>query len=56
MDLAAIERAWIRKALTHTGGNRTRAARLLGISRQTLLYRLEKHGIDIPPASGNPGA
>jgi two-component system NtrC family response regulator len=52
VDLAAIERAWIRKALTHTGGNRTRAAKLLGISRQTLLYRLEKHGIDIPPATG----
>jgi two-component system NtrC family response regulator len=56
VDLAAIERAWIRKALTHTGGNRTRAAKLLGISRQTLLYRLEKHGIDIPPPTGNSAA
>jgi two-component system, NtrC family, response regulator len=52
VDLAAIERGWIRKALLHTGGNRTRAAKLLAISRQTLLYRMEKHGIDIPPPGG----
>jgi len=52
VNLEAIERAWIANALRHTGGNRTRAAKLLGITRQALLYRIEKHGIDIPPASG----
>ncbi len=52
VDLAAIERAWIRKALGATGGNRTRAAKLLGITRQALLYRMEKHAIDVPPPSG----
>ncbi len=54
VDLADIERAWITKALRHTGGNRTRAAKLLGITRQALLYRMEKHGIDVPPAGGAP--
>ena len=49
VDLAQIERDWIRRALERTRGNRTRAAKLLGISRQTLLYRMEKHGVDIPP-------
>ena len=51
VDLSQIERDWIRRALERTRGNRTRAAKLLGISRQTLLYRMEKHAIDIPPAA-----
>jgi DNA-binding NtrC family response regulator len=46
VNLDAVERAWIVKALRHTRGNRTHAARLLGV------YRMEKHGVDIPPASG----
>jgi DNA-binding NtrC family response regulator len=35
----------IRAALEQSGGNVAAAARLLGVSRQTLRYRLEKHGI-----------
>ncbi|MBN1420768.1 MAG: sigma-54-dependent Fis family transcriptional regulator [Planctomycetes bacterium] len=38
------ERRAIRDALTRTGGNRTKAAKLLGISRRTLLYRLKQYG------------
>jgi two-component system NtrC family response regulator len=57
VDLSEIERGWIRRALLHCGGNRSRAARALGISRQTLLYRMQKHAIDIPAESGGePGA
>ena len=46
INLEEVERSLIEQALERTGGNKTQAARLLGISRSTLLYRLEKHGID----------
>jgi len=42
IDLEGVERALIAKALEKTGGNVSRAARLLGLSRRTLQYRLEK--------------
>jgi two-component system NtrC family response regulator len=45
VSLADVEKDLIRQAMNRTGGNQTRAARLLGITRQTLLYRLEKHGL-----------
>jgi DNA-binding NtrC family response regulator len=38
-----LEQNAIRDALEKTGGNRTRAAELLGISRRTLLYKLKKN-------------
>ena len=37
----------IREALEATGGNRTQAARLLGLSRPTLIARIEKYGLRI---------
>jgi transcriptional regulator with PAS, ATPase and Fis domain len=42
VELEEIERALIAKALEKSGGNVTRAARLLGLSRRTLQYRLVK--------------
>lgn len=41
-----IERNLINRALGITGGNRSRAARLLGISFRSLRYRLVKLGMD----------
>jgi two-component system, NtrC family, response regulator AtoC len=39
------ERALIGRALAQSKGNVTQAAKNLGISRDTLRYRIEKHGI-----------
>ncbi|MFA6001974.1 MAG: helix-turn-helix domain-containing protein [Thermoleophilia bacterium] len=44
--MGKVEKELIAQALERTGGNRTRAAQLLGISRHTLLYRIEKYGLD----------
>ena len=44
--LEDVERQLIQSALKQTANNKTRAARLLGLSRDTLRYRLEKFGID----------
>jgi DNA-binding NtrC family response regulator len=41
-----VERAAIVHALHETHGNRTRAAQLLGISRQTLRTKIERYGLD----------
>jgi two-component system NtrC family response regulator len=45
IELEEVEQDLIRQALAMTRGNKARAARLLGLSRPTLLYRLEKYGI-----------
>jgi two-component system, NtrC family, response regulator AtoC len=46
--LAQREADAIRDALAQCGGNQTRAARLLGISRGTLLKRMSNHGLVRP--------
>ncbi len=43
--LADVERDLIQQALTRTKGNRSKAARLLGLTRDTLLYRLKKFAL-----------
>jgi DNA-binding NtrC family response regulator len=45
MDLERWERSMIEQALRESDGNQTRAAQRLGISRDTLRYRMKKHGI-----------
>jgi DNA-binding NtrC family response regulator len=42
ISLESVERALIARALEKAAGNQSAAARLLGISRDTLRYRLEK--------------
>ena len=43
--LEDVERDLIAKALAKNAGNVTTAARSLGISRDTLRYRIKKHGL-----------
>jgi two-component system response regulator AtoC len=48
LSLEAVERALIMRALQEAAGNQSAAARLLGISRDTLRYRLEKYDLAEP--------
>lgn len=43
--LSEVERRLIIAALERNNGNQTRAARTLGLTRNTLIYRMRKHGI-----------
>jgi transcriptional regulator with GAF, ATPase, and Fis domain len=45
VDLEAVERGYVQKALEQTRGNKSRAARLLGLTRAQLYSRLEKYGL-----------
>jgi transcriptional regulator with GAF, ATPase, and Fis domain len=44
--VGAFEKECLLEALARTGGNQTRAARLLGLPRRTLLNKLQLHGIE----------
>ncbi|HEY8347822.1 MAG TPA: sigma 54-interacting transcriptional regulator [Symbiobacteriaceae bacterium] len=43
--VAAAEQAALRRALEASGGNKTEAARLLGIAPRTLYYKLKRYGM-----------
>ena len=45
VTLKKAERRALERALKSAGGNRNVAARLLGISRRSLYYKLEEHGL-----------
>lgn len=45
LDLAEVEKSYIKQALNTANGNQTKAARLLNISRDTLRYRMQKLGV-----------
>lgn len=46
IKLAEVERSLIIQAMSRAQGNQTRAASLLGLTRDTLLYRLKKYCIN----------
>ncbi|MEW6749747.1 MAG: sigma 54-interacting transcriptional regulator [Candidatus Latescibacterota bacterium] len=46
VDLEAVEQSFVEKALREARGNRSKAARLLGLTRSQLYTRLGKYGID----------
>ncbi|MEZ4400686.1 MAG: sigma 54-interacting transcriptional regulator [Kofleriaceae bacterium] len=48
-QIADVERAAIVAALAAEGDNQTRAARRLGLSRRSLIYKMEKYGLKPPP-------
>ncbi|MCA9571589.1 MAG: helix-turn-helix domain-containing protein, partial [Myxococcales bacterium] len=51
VNLEELELSLLMQALERTEGNQSRAARLLGISRYALRYRMEKH--DLLPSRSN---
>jgi DNA-binding NtrC family response regulator len=50
--LEAVERDFVRQALERAAGNKSQAARLLGLTRATLRYRLDKYDLDRSPEKG----
>jgi DNA-binding NtrC family response regulator len=48
ISLEAVEKELILRALVKFDWNQTQAARYLDISRRTLIYRMEKHGLASP--------
>ena len=50
-----IEKTLIREALERTGGNKTRAAELLGVTRKIMRYKTEKYRLDGPGEESDNG-
>ena len=45
IDMESLEVDLIKQALAYTDGNKSQAAKLLGLSRDAFLYRLKKHDL-----------
>ncbi len=54
MTLAEVEKLLIRQTLTKETSNREAAARMLGISRRALQYKLKQYGLLDPPKPDRP--
>jgi DNA-binding NtrC family response regulator len=53
LDLEALEKELLRKALDRSGGVATKAAKLLRMNYKAFLYRAAKYGLkDLPPDAG----
>ncbi|HEX9894837.1 MAG TPA: helix-turn-helix domain-containing protein [Gemmatimonadales bacterium] len=50
--LEAVERRHILATLLYTGGNKRRAAHLLGIARSTLIQKVRRYELKLPEAPG----
>ena len=48
MSLDELNKNLIIQALEMSNGNKAKAAKLLGMSRPTMIYRIEKYGIQVP--------
>ena len=46
IDIEEVERRLLLVALAESAGNRSLAARFLGLGRHAFRYRLKKHGLD----------
>lgn len=46
LSLEQLEKSFLQQAIEQTNGNQSKAARLLGLSRYSFLYRLGKYDID----------
>ena len=53
-DLSAVERQTIEAVMRESGGNKSKAARRLGLSRTQLYGRLKKYGLDQLPEDDSP--
>jgi two-component system NtrC family response regulator len=54
LSLEALEKELILQALERAAGNKSAAARLLGLTRRTLYSRMEKHGLRTPGEGEDP--
>jgi len=55
LSLEAVEKTLILQALERARGNKSQAARLLGLTRRTLYSRMEKHGLRRPGEADEEG-
>jgi DNA-binding NtrC family response regulator len=55
LSLDTLERELILQALELAGGNKSQAARLIGLTRRTLYSRMEKHGLRRPGEAEDEG-
>ena len=53
VDLEQLERSLVEQALERTGWNQTKAARLLGLNRDQIRYRIEKFHLDHSTGGGS---
>jgi DNA-binding NtrC family response regulator len=53
LTLEALERRYIERTLRAEQGNRTRAARSLGIGVRTLQRKIQRYGLDVPPGGAS---